>query len=119
MMKDIKGKKVLIIKLRYIGDTLSIIPVVENIKEKAPDITVDVMVNRGTEELVTHHPDIRKLWIYERRTAKKSFITSISYHKKFIKQLINIFSRICKCVIRFNTTHFRIKNTGRWTTFRP
>ncbi len=43
-MTDITGKKVLIIKLRYIGDTLSIIPVVENLKEKAPDVTVDVMV---------------------------------------------------------------------------
>jgi len=87
MMKDITGKKVLIIKLRYIGDTLSIIPVVENLKKKAPDVTVDVMVNRGTEELVTHHPDIRKLYVYERGTAKKNLITSISYHKNFIKQL--------------------------------
>jgi len=87
MMTHLKGKKVLIIKLRYIGDTLSIIPVVENLKAKAPDVTVDVMVNRGTEELVTHHPDIRKLWIYERRTAKKNILTSISYHKNLIKQL--------------------------------
>jgi len=84
---DMKGKKVLIIKLRYIGDTLSIIPVVENLKEKAPDATVDVMVNRGTEELVIHHPDIRNLWVYERRIAKKNYRTSISYHKDFIKKL--------------------------------
>ena len=86
-MEDITGKKFLIVKLRYIGDTLSIIPVVENLKEKAPDVTVDVMVNKGTEELVTHHPDIRKLWIYERRLAKKNFLTSICYHNNFIKQL--------------------------------
>jgi len=86
-MVDISGKKVLIIKLRYIGDTLSIIPVVENLKEKTADVTVDVMVNRGTEELVIHHPDIRKLWIYERKIAKKNLFTTISYHKNLINQL--------------------------------
>ena len=42
---DLIGKKILILKLRYIGDTLSLLPVIDNLKEKAPDVTVDVMVN--------------------------------------------------------------------------
>ena len=58
---NLHGKKILIIKLRYIGDTLSIIPVIENLKGKVPDAILDIMVNRGTEELLTHDPDIRKL----------------------------------------------------------
>jgi predicted lipopolysaccharide heptosyltransferase III len=86
-MVEINGKKVLIVKLRYIGDTLSIIPVVENLKEKTADVTVDVLVNRGTEELVAHHPDIRKLWVYDRKIAKKNIFATLSYHKNIIKQL--------------------------------
>ena len=84
---DLQGKKILIIKLRYIGDTLSIIPVVENLKGKVSDAVVDVMVHRGTEALVMHHPDIRKLWVYDRDRAKRNLFSSANYHLKLIKQL--------------------------------
>ena len=84
---DLAGKKGLIIKLRYIGDTLSVIPVVENLKEKAPDFTVDAMVNKNTEEVMAHHPDIRKLWVYDRNRAKKGIFSSVYYHIDLIRQL--------------------------------
>ena len=84
---DLDGKKVLIVKLRYIGDTLSIIPVVENLKEKVPDVILDVMVNKGTEEVLAYNPDIRKVWVYDRKLVKKNIFTSISYHNNFIKKL--------------------------------
>ena len=68
---DLAGKKVLIVKLRYIGDSLSIIPVIENLKGWAPGVMIDVMINKGTEEVMTLHPGIRKSWVYDRRQAKK------------------------------------------------
>ena len=86
-MDDLKGKKILILKLRYIGDTLSLIPVLENLKEKVADISIDVMVNKGTEEVLAHHPGIRKLWVYERSRAKKKSISSLDYHWGLIKKL--------------------------------
>ena len=84
---NLHGKKILIIKLRYIGDTLSIVPVVENLRQKISDVIIDVIVNRGTEELISRHPDIRKLWVYNRKLAKNSIISSVIYHIKFIRQL--------------------------------
>jgi len=84
---DLAGKKALIIKLRYIGDTLSIIPVVENLKVKVPDVTIDVMVNKGTEEVLAFHPHIRRLWIYDRKLAKRSLASTLSYHRELIKGL--------------------------------
>ena len=86
-MMELAGKKVLIIKLRYIGDTLSMLPVIENLKEKARDVTVDVMVNKGTEEVLLEHPCIRKRWIYDRKIAKRSLISSIQYHQRLIGRL--------------------------------
>ena len=86
-MNDVGGKKLLIIKLRYIGDTMTLLPVIDNLKEQAHEITLDVMVNKGTEEVLVCHPDIRKLWVYDREQAKKNIILSISYHKNFIKKL--------------------------------
>jgi heptosyltransferase-3 len=74
-------------KLRYIGDTLSILPVIDNLKAKAPDAVVDVMVNRGTEDVLEHHPGIRKVWDYDRVFVKKSTFNTIKYHVKLIKQM--------------------------------
>jgi heptosyltransferase-2 len=45
------------------------------------------MVNKGTEEVLLHHPCIRKLWIYDRKLAKKNVFSSIRYHKRLIAQL--------------------------------
>ncbi|MFH0844926.1 MAG: putative lipopolysaccharide heptosyltransferase III [Pseudomonadota bacterium] len=86
-MINLAGKKGLIIKLRYIGDTLSIAPVVDNFKEKVPDAIVDVMVNKGTEEVLAYHPGIRRLWTYDRHMAKKDIISSIVYHRRLIRLL--------------------------------
>jgi predicted lipopolysaccharide heptosyltransferase III len=79
--------KLLIIKLAYIGDTISIIPVIENLKEKAPALTLDVMVNRGSEELLEHHPGIRKVYAYDRKTAKKNLRSSLLYNAKLFRTL--------------------------------
>lgn len=86
-MIDLNNKKILIIKLRYIGDTLSIVPVVGALKQNVPTAVVDVMVHRNTEDLVTHHPDINNVLIYDRSAARNSAISSVSYHINFIKAL--------------------------------
>ena len=79
--------KLLIVKLAYIGDTISIIPVIENLKAKVPDIALDVMVNRGSEELLEYHPGIRKVYAYDRKTAKKNLRSSLLYHAKLFRAL--------------------------------
>jgi lipopolysaccharide heptosyltransferase II len=84
---DLSGKKILLIKLRYIGDTLSILPIVSNLKEKVPDIVLDVMVNKGTEEVLAHQSGIRRVLAYDRYKAKKNIISSIKYHINIIKYL--------------------------------
>jgi predicted lipopolysaccharide heptosyltransferase III len=96
---DLGGKKVLIIKLRYIGDTLSLIPVIDNLKERVPGVIVDVMVNKGTEEVLASHPGVTKIWAYDRYLAKKNIISSIYYHITLIKHLI---SSHYDCVIDFS-----------------
>ncbi len=78
---------VLLVKLRYIGDTLSLLPVIENLKRKAPRVTIDALVNKGTEEVLTHHPAVRKVWPYDRRQAKQSAFASMRYHRDLIKGL--------------------------------
>jgi len=84
---NLSNTKLLIVKLAYIGDTISIIPVIENLKEKVPDVTIDVMVNRGSEELLEYHPCIRKVYAYDRKTAKENLARSFFYHAKLFRTL--------------------------------
>lgn len=83
----LEGKRVLVIKLRYIGDTLSIIPVIDNILDKAPGAEVDVMVNKGTEGVLSSHPGITRIWPYDRHLAKRNILSSLWYHLYLVKQL--------------------------------
>jgi len=84
---DLRHKKILIIKLRYIGDTLSIVPVIDRVKECVPEVTVDVMIRKGTEEVVAFHPGIRKIWVYDQKMAKSDFRSSVPYQFDLIRGL--------------------------------
>ena len=54
-------KNVLIIKLRYIGDVLLATPTVRAIKAARPDVRVTMMVNRGTEDVLSENPDLEEV----------------------------------------------------------
>lgn len=84
---DLYGKRVLIVKLRYIGDTLSMVPVAANLKRLSPGTIVEVLVNLGTETVVKHHPCIDRTWTYDYALSKKSGYKSIIYQLNLIKKL--------------------------------
>jgi len=87
MNVDLNGKRILIVKLRYIGDTLSVVPVVENLAKKSPGAVVDVLVNRGTEPVIAYHPGIRKIWVYDYDLAKQKGWASFRYQRTLIRDL--------------------------------
>ena len=84
---DLTHKTILIVKLRYIGDTLSIVPVVENLTRLAPGAAVDVLVNRGTESVLAYHPEIRAVRVYDYGLVKKSGARSLAYQARLIRDL--------------------------------
>jgi predicted lipopolysaccharide heptosyltransferase III len=87
MSVDLNGKRILIVKLRYIGDTLSVVPVVENLAKRSPGAAVDVLVNRGTEPVIAYHPGIRKVWVYDYALAKQKRWASFRYQRALIRDL--------------------------------
>ena len=56
-------RNVLIIKLRYIGDVLLATPTVRAIKGARPDVRVTMMVNRGTEDVLSGNPDLDEIMV--------------------------------------------------------
>jgi len=62
--------RILIMKFRNIGDVLLVTPLISNLKRNYPDAKIDVAVNRGTEEMLTLHPDVDEVLIYDRAAIK-------------------------------------------------
>ena len=59
-------QKILIIKLRYIGDVLLATPTLRAIKAAWSDVRVTVMVNRGTEDVLSGNPDLDEIVVLDK-----------------------------------------------------
>ncbi len=62
--------RILVIKFRNIGDVLLTTPLIENLRLNYPDAEIDVVVNRGTEEMLTLNPNINRVFTYNRERFK-------------------------------------------------
>lgn len=64
-----KFKKILIIRYRFVGDTVLSIPFIKNARENFPDAQIDVLVSPNSGELLEGNPDINNVLYLD--TAKK------------------------------------------------
>lgn len=58
--------KILITKFRSIGDVILLTPLIRNLKNNYPDSEIDLMVNKGTEVLILHNPNINRIILHDR-----------------------------------------------------
>ncbi len=75
---------ILIIKLRYIGDVLLATPTLRAIKAARPDVRVTMMVNRGTEDVLSGNPDLDEIIVLDKGslTAQSRLIARLR-HRRF------------------------------------
>lgn len=57
---------ILIIKLRYIGDVLLATPTIRAIKAARPDVQITMMVNRGTEDVLSGNQDLDEIIVLDK-----------------------------------------------------
>jgi len=79
---------ILIIKLRNIGDVLLTTPVIENLKKFYPSSNIDIVLNTGTEEIVSLNPNINKIYIYRRDIIKQ---------QNFFRRILSEFDFFLDC----------------------
>jgi len=58
--------KILITKFRSVGDVILLTPLIRNLKNNYPDSEIDLMVNKGTEVLVSNNPNINRIVLHDR-----------------------------------------------------
>jgi len=83
--KDVE--KILIIKLRHIGDVLLTIPAIRVVRETFPSAYIAVLVNKGTEEVLTGNPLIDEVIVYDRGVQGLPFPRRLKRELGFMRML--------------------------------
>ena len=60
-------KKILIIRYRFVGDTVLTIPFIKNVKENFPSAKIDVLVSPNSGELLENNPDVNQVIYFNTR----------------------------------------------------
>ncbi|GAB6074819.1 putative lipopolysaccharide heptosyltransferase III [Nautilia lithotrophica] len=82
--------KILVIKFRNIGDVLLTTPLIKNLKLNFSDAKIDVVVNKGTEAMLKHNPDINEVYTYNRDEYKKlPLVKRLIKEYKFLRSFKN------------------------------
>ena len=80
--------KILILKVQTIGDTLLITPLIRNLKEHYSDSIIDVMVNEGTEHMLTLNANINQVIEYKRESYRSlSKLQRLSKNIQLLKKI--------------------------------
>ena len=59
-------KKILLIQTAFIGDVILSTPLIANLHKQFPNIQIDYLVKKGNEELLSGHPNVNKVFIFDK-----------------------------------------------------
>lgn len=80
-------KKILVIKLRHIGDVLLATPVFSTLKEHFPNSLIFALVNKGTEAVLEKNPFIDQIITFDRSIKKLPFPLRFKQELQFMSKL--------------------------------
>ena len=82
MLNDTKN--ILVINMRYIGDTIWMYPFIKNLKMNLPDATISALVNKGGEVFLELMPELSEVIAFEREKmrGKRGFFKFIYFLKE-------------------------------------
>ncbi len=83
---NFKGiEKILIIKLRHIGDVLLSAPVFRALRDNFPDAHISALVNKGTEKVLIGNPFINEIMVFDRDIKKMNHFKKYAEELSFLK----------------------------------
>jgi heptosyltransferase-3 len=70
---NIQPKRILVITLRYLGDTLLTTPLISSLKQAYPDAKIDVLLPSGNVGMLEGNPDVDRLLAMPGKSGLKAF----------------------------------------------
>ncbi|MBF0328102.1 MAG: putative lipopolysaccharide heptosyltransferase III [Nitrospirae bacterium] len=83
-------KKILVIKLRNIGDVLLAAPVFRPLKESFPEAQISALVNSGTEDVLRGNPLLDEIIVLDRNIKKLPKVKRYLQEALFLKKLRDV-----------------------------
>ena len=62
--------KFLVIQTAFIGDVVLATPIIEKLHRFYPEAQIDFLLRKGNETLLTAHPLITKVWVWDKKRSK-------------------------------------------------
>jgi heptosyltransferase-3 len=82
---DLTGiQKILVIKLRHLGDVLLTSPVFNALQKHLPNASIDAYINLDSFPMLEGHPAISELIGYDRKWKKKNVLTRLLHEIKLL-----------------------------------
>ena len=77
---------ILILKMRYIGDTVLTTPLIRALKEGLPSSRIDIGVNQGSDRILDGHPFIGRCWRFDPIPNAGRFRSGIEFIQSIRRQ---------------------------------
>ena len=70
-------KQLLVIQTAFLGDAVLVTSILEKLHTHYPDAAIDLVVRKGNDGLFTGHPFLRRLFVWNKRTAKNKALFTL------------------------------------------
>ncbi|OGU11152.1 MAG: putative lipopolysaccharide heptosyltransferase III [Geobacteraceae bacterium GWC2_58_44] len=87
MVDKSRIRKILVIKLRNIGDVLLSAPLFDNLKLAFPGARISALVNAGTQEMLTGNPALEQVMVYDRSIKKAPVLRRLGGELAFYRRV--------------------------------
>jgi len=75
---------ILVVQTAFIGDAILTLPLIQTLKKNYPAAQIDVVVTPRTAEVFSHHPDISKIFSYDKRNTDRGIAGFFRFRKKLL-----------------------------------
>jgi heptosyltransferase-3 len=79
--------RALVVKLRHHGDVLLTSPVFGALKNRAPHLEVDALIYRDTEEMLSGHPAVSRVFTVDRDRRKEGLWSRLAHERRLLHDL--------------------------------
>lgn len=87
MAQPLNPKKILVVKLKHIGDVLLTVPAIRALHDAFPESGITAFVNKGTEEMVSGLPYIEDVIVYDRNIKRGGFFKRCRYEIGLMQEI--------------------------------
>jgi len=82
--------RILLAQTGYLGDLTLTLPVVQHLRNSFPDATIDCLVKKGHEDLITTHPAISNVLIFDKEGKDSGFSGILKASKRLTAKRYSI-----------------------------